>query len=203
MNAPANKGKKLPPEPLTLAEVEALLKQCSRRAPTGLRNAAMIVLLWRGQLRISEALGLMPRDLDPEAGTVRIRHGKGDKCRVVGLDSGAWAVVGRWLVARKALGFNGRNAVLCTLDGEPMEAAYVRALLPRLARKAGIEKRVHAHGLRHTGAFELANEGHPIHVIQAQLGHTSLATTDRYIRHLNPTAVVETMKARTWAGASS
>lgn len=198
MTSPANKGKKLPPEPLTLAEVESLLKQCSKRAPTGLRNAALIVLLWRGQLRISEALALMPRDLDPEAGTVRVRHGKGDKARVVGLDAGAWAVVGRWLDARKALGFNGRQPVLCTLSGEPMESAYVRSLLPRLASKAGIEKRVHAHGLRHTGAFELANEGHPLHVIQAQLGHTSLATTDRYIRHLNPTQVVETMKARKW-----
>ncbi len=58
----------------------------------------------------------------------------------------------------------------------------MRALLPRLARKAGIEKRVHAHDLRHTHAFELACEGHPLHVIQAQLGHTSLATTDRYVQ---------------------
>jgi hypothetical protein len=50
---------------------------------------------------------------------------------------------------------------------------------------------VHPHGLRHTHAYELANEGTPLHVIQQQLGHSSLATTDRYIRHLNPQQVVE------------
>ena len=200
MTTPANKGMKLPPEPLTLSEVESILRQCSDHAPTGVRNRALIVLLWRGQLRVSEALALMPRDLDADAGTVRVRHGKGDKCRVIGLDAGAWAVVARWLDTRKALRLSGRNPVLCTLAGEPMEAAYVRALLPRLARKAGVEKRVHAHGLRHSGAFELANEGHPIHVIQQQLGHSSLATTDRYIRHLNPRQVVETMQRRKWGG---
>ena len=52
-----------------------------------------------------------------------------------------------------------------------MKSAYVRTLLPRLARKAGIDKRVHAHGLSHTHAFELAGEGTPLHVIQAQFGH--------------------------------
>ncbi len=79
-----------------------------------------------------------------------------------------------------------------------MGQAYVRALLPRLARKAGIEKRVHAHGLRHTHAFELANERTPLHVIQQQLGHSNVAVTSRYINHLAPTAVIETIKAREW-----
>ena len=59
-----------------------------------------------------------------------------------------------------------------------VKPAYVRGLLPRLARKAGIDKRVHAHGLRHTHAYELAGEGTPLHVIQAQLGH-SLGGDDR------------------------
>ena len=76
--------------------------------------------------------------------------------------------------------------------------ASVRSLIQRLARKAGIEKRVHAHGLRHTHAFELANENTPLHVIQQQLGHSSLTTTDRYIRHLAPREVVEAMQGRKW-----
>ncbi len=79
-----------------------------------------------------------------------------------------------------------------------MKDAYFRALFPRLAKKAGIEKRVHAHGLRHTHAFELACEGHPLHLIQAQLGHSSLATTDRYLRHLAPRQVIEVMQSRSW-----
>ncbi len=110
---------------------------------------------------------------------MRVLHGKGDKCRVVGLDPQAWAVLQRWLDKRKQLGLTGRHPVICTLTGEPIKTPYVRGLMPRLAKRAGIEKRVHAHGLRHTGAFELANEGHPMHVIQQQLGHSSLATTER------------------------
>jgi site-specific recombinase XerD len=179
---PANRGLKLPPEPLTPDEVRKLIRACSPRAATGVRNRALIVTLYRAGLRVSEALALLPKDLDSDAGTVRVLHGKGDKARVVGLDAGAWAILQLWLDRRAALGINGRQPVFCTLQGEPVKAAYVRTLLPRLARKAGIDKRVHAHGLRHTHAFELASENTPIHVIQAQLGHSSLATTDRYWR---------------------
>jgi site-specific recombinase XerD len=199
LSAPANKGQKLPPEPLTAVEVQRLLATCSLRSLTGARNRALIALLYRSGLRVSEALALTPKDLDAKAGTVRILHGKGDRSRVVGLDAGAWAILELWLQRRRSEGLTGRQTVFCTLDGQPLKAAYVRAVLPRLGRKAGIEKRVHAHGLRHTHAFELAGEGVPLHVIQAQLGHTSVATTDRYIRHLNPTAVIEAVKRREWA----
>lgn len=192
-----NKGRKLPPEPLTADEVKKLIGVCSKRAATGVRNRALIVLLYRAGLRISEALALMPKDLDATAGTVRVLHGKGDKSRLVGLDAGAWAIVQLWIDKRAALGV-GKAPVFCTLAGEAIEPAYIRALLPRLARKAGIEKRCHAHGLRHTHASELANEGTPLHVIASQLGHSSVATTDRYIRHLAPSTVVKAMQAREW-----
>jgi integrase/recombinase XerD len=62
--------------------------------------------------------------------------------------------------------------------------------MPRLARRAGIEKRVHPHGLRHTHAAELALEGQPMNLIQAQLGHSSLATTSRYLAHIAPAELV-------------
>jgi len=197
-HVPANKGRKLPPEPLNPDEVKALIRVCSMRAATGIRNRALIATLYRAGLRISEALALYPKDLDPANSTVRVLHGKGDKARVVGLDAGAWAILQNWLDRRTAAGINGHARVFCTLRDKPVKSAYVRTLLPRLARKAGIDKRVHAHGLRHTHAYELAGEGTPLHVIQAQLGHASVATTDRYIRHLNPAAVVEAMKARAW-----
>jgi site-specific recombinase XerD len=195
---PANKGQKLPPEPLFPDEVRALIQACSAHAPTGIRNRALLVVLYRSGLRISEALALAPKDLDARGGTIRVLHGKGDKDRVVGLDPGAWAILDQWLSRRTDLGLTRSARAFCTLGGKPLQTAYVRALLPRLARRAGIDKRVHAHGLRHTHAYELAGEGTPLHLIQAQLGHTSLATTDRYIRHLNPVAVVEVMQARNW-----
>ncbi|MFG0314666.1 MAG: tyrosine-type recombinase/integrase, partial [Phycisphaerales bacterium] len=77
--------------------------------------------------------------------------------------------------------------------------AYVRRMLPRMARRAAIEKRVHAHGLRHTHAAQLASEGVPINVISRQLGHSNVGTTSRYIDHISPTQVIETMRARDWA----
>ena len=197
-HVPANKGRKLPPEPLSPNEVKALIRACSMRAATGIRNRALIVVLYRAGLRVGEALALFPKDLDAQAGTIRILHGKGDHDRVVGLDTGAWAIVQLWLDRRAALGINGRSPVFCTLKGKAVKSAYIRTLLPRLARKAGIDKRCHPHGLRHTHAFELAGEGTPLHVIQCQLGHASVATTDRYIKHLNPSAVVEAMKSRVW-----
>ena len=74
----------------------------------------------------------------------------------------------------------------------------MRHLLPRLAAKAGIEKRVHPHALRHTHAAELAREGVPLNLIQAQLGHSNVATTSRYLAHIAPVEVSETMRQRTW-----
>jgi site-specific recombinase XerD len=196
--APATKGRRLPPEPLTEGEVGALLAACSRRAPTGIRNRALIVLLWRGGLRVSEALALKPDDLDPDAGTVRVLHGKGDRSRVIGLDPGAFLFVERWLECRRRLRLARAGPLLCTLDGRPLHASYVRQLLPRLARKAGITKRCHAHGLRHTLAVELRREGVDVGVISRQLGHGSIATTARYLDHVAPLEVVEAMRARTW-----
>ena len=192
------KDKKFPPEPLTPAEARALVLAPSRRAPTGIRNRALIVLLYRAGLRISEALALYPKDLDMNGGTVRVCHGKGDRSRTVGLDPGAWAILESWMVKRAELNFNGVHPVFCTLDGKRVLASYVRGMLPRMAKRAGIEKRVHAHGLRHTLAFELAQEGVPTHLIQAQLGHASLAVTDRYVRHIAPVAVIQAMQGREW-----
>jgi site-specific recombinase XerD len=171
---------------------------CGRYAPTGLRNRALIALLYRSGLRINEALSLHPKDLELTDGSVRVLNGKGGKSRTVGVDAGAAAVVERWLVARSSLGLNGRQPVFCTLRGHAMSDAYVRRLLKQLGRKAGIDKRVHAHGLRHTHAAQLRAEGVDIGIISRQLGHASITTTARYLDHLAPRAVIQAMRNRDW-----
>jgi len=196
---PANKGRRLPAELLSGEEVRALLRACSSRAPTGIRNRALIAVLYRGGLRISEALALLPKDVDSAQGMLTVLHGKGDRRRTVGMDPAAFALLERWVDRRRALGLSGRRPVFCTLAGEPLDSSYVRRLLPRLAAKAGVEKRVHPHGLRHAHAAELAAEGVPVNVVQQQLGHGSLATTDRYLRHIAPAERVAAMRAREWA----
>ena len=201
---PPNYGKKYPAEPLTRMEISRLLTACARRGPSGLRNRALIVVLWRGGLRSGEALALELRDVDRAAGTLTIRHGKNNKRRVIGLDPPAFVVLERWLEARKELGVPRGAPVFCTITqpnvGLPLAAAYWRKAITRLGRQAGIEKRVHSHGLRHTHAVELMREGIPSLVISRQLGHSSLAITEHYMNHLEPQEVVETMQAREWPG---
>jgi site-specific recombinase XerD len=190
-------GKKFPAEVLTQDEVRALYRQTSLRCPTGIRNRALIFMGWRAGLRVSEALDLMPRDVNLQEGYVHVRHGKGDKARIVGLDETTCAVLQRWLDKRTQLGFNGRHPLFCTLHGERMKDAYMRELLPRLARKAGIEKRVHYHGLRHTFAWELSKEGKiRVREIQGLLGHASLATTATYLDHLAPHDLINAIRER-------
>lgn len=196
--SPAHAGQTLPPEVLTPEEARSLLRVPSPRAPTGIRNRALLAVLYRGGLRISEALALERRDLNAAACTLTVRHGKGDRHRAIGMDPAAFGLVARWLDERRRLGLGRPSVVFCTLDGHPLQASYVRALLPRLARKAGIEKRVHPHGLRHTCAAELAVEGVPVPLIQQQLGHASLHTTTAYLRHIAPVELVEKMRSRSW-----
>ena len=118
---PANKGKKYPPEVLTPDEARALIEACSNRAPTGIRNRALIVAMYRGGLRAGEALALRPKDVDMTAGTVRVLHGKRDEDRTVGLDPGAMAILSRWIDTRHALGISGHAPLFCTLKGKPLQ----------------------------------------------------------------------------------
>jgi site-specific recombinase XerD len=199
---PPNYGLKLPAEVLTSAEVGRLMDTCPRRTPSGVRNRAIICVLWRGGLRSAEALALELRDVDVDAGTLTIRHGKGNRRRVVGLDPPAFAVLDQWLRVRRELGVPRGAPAFCTITstnlGRPLGAAYWREAIKRLGEKAGIEKRVHSHGLRHTHAVELMREGVPLLVISRQLGHSSLAITQRYLDHLEPGEVVAAMQHREW-----
>lgn len=187
-------GNKLPPEPLERDEVHALMAVCSNRAPTGVRNRALLVVLWRGMLRIDEALHLKPADFNPDTGTLRVLSGKGGKSRTVALNPESCAIVARWMDRRAKLGHNGHAPLFCTLRGTAMQQPYMRNLLPRLARRAAIDKRVHAHGLRHSGACLMREAGVDIGIISKALGHASIATTARYLDHVAPTQVLDAMR---------
>ena len=192
-------AKKLDADLLTPREIEALLRACSNRAPTGIRNRALIVVLWRSGLRLGEALALKPKDVDLDACTLVVQHGKGDKRRVVGIDAGTAALLARWLQVRSKRGITGGATIFCTLSGDALDQSYVRHLLPRLADRAGIDKRTHAHGLRHAFAVELEREGATISAIRDLLGHSSASVTDRYLRRLGTGEAVNFARARRWA----
>lgn len=199
---PSNAGRRFAPEPLTSEEVTALVAAASNRSASGIRLRAIIGVLYGSGLRISEALALYPRDVDTQAGTVRVRGGKGGKTATIGIDPRGAALLDRWADRRATLGLTGRHPIFAQYTtgrtGRPLTPRYVRAAMSRLADKAGIDKRVHPHGLRHSLAFDLAQRGTPMHVIQTQLRHGSLAITDRYIRHLHPGEVIDIMRTRDW-----
>lgn len=210
-----NKGRKFPPEPLSKREMLALLDACGggredyaspfaprAACPAARRNRALIVVLWRSGLRISEALALHPHHVDLEQGAIRILHGKGDQARTVGLDRGGAMFVHEWLLERQELRLSPALPLFCVIEGptrgQAVHAAYMRQLLKDLAVKARIFKRVHPHGLRHTNAFELGEEGVPVHYIRRHLGHSTLAITARYMDHVHPGDVVQRIREREW-----
>jgi len=193
-------GNRLPPEVLTDAEVRLIMKACNVNRVTGARNAALIVVLYRCGLRISEAISLHVKDVELAAGVMRVLWGKGGRSRVVGVDPGTAEVIGSWMTTRSLLGVPREAPLFCTLHGTPIAPSYIRRRLSHLAKQAGIEKRIHAHGFRHTHAAQLRSEGVDIGIISKQLGHASILTTVRYLDHIAPTSVIEAMRKRVWDG---
>jgi hypothetical protein len=178
-----NKGRKYPAEPLTPAEVGAIIGMCSGRAPTGIRNRALVTLLYRSGLRVSEVLAVRPSDVDMARHSIRLLDTKSGRAQTRGFHPSADDALARWMDTRKALR-TGPGRLFCTLAGGPLSDDYVRGLLRRLGAKAGVGKRVHPHGLRHTFAVELEAAGTPVTVISKLLGHSSVAVTARYLDHL-------------------
>ncbi len=100
--SPRNKGRSYPADPPTVEEIVAVMRTANDR-PDGVRLRALIVVLWRAGLRISEALALAETDMDARRGAVLVRHGKGNKRREVGMDSWAWEYIEPWQQLRTQL----------------------------------------------------------------------------------------------------
>ena len=195
-----NKGRKFHTEIYTKDEVMILADQCNKGV-SGLRNKVLIVVLYRCGLRVSEVLSIKPSDYNQTEGTLRV-IGKGNKMRVVGLDSQTRMNLDLWMLRRKELGINGTSPIFCGISkqnlGKPILTVYIRNLLKKLGTKAGIEKRMNPHNFRHTFAHDLLNEGIGLQHIQISLGHSAIATTSKYLQRFNPRETIETIKERVW-----
>lgn len=199
---PANKGQKYPADVLTPDEIHAIIGQCSAKAPTGIRNRALITLLYRSGLRVSEAVGdkhrgipaLRAADVNLAAHSIRLLDTKSGEPQTRGFHPSAIDTLARWMDTRKALGIRG-GPLFCTLAGGPVSSQYVRIMLHRLADRAEVEKRVHPHTFRHTFAWELEQAGVPVSVISALLGHSGIAVTSRYLTHLTNHQAVTALQA--------
>lgn len=194
--SPANKGRRYPADPPSVEEIIAVMRQAGGTRH-GERLRALVVVLWRAGLRISEALALAESDLDVNRGSVLVRHGKGDKRREVGMDTWAWEQLRSWQAIRRELPI---GTLFCAISGEargrPWAPASARAVLRRVAADAGVRRRFAPHQLRHAHAVELAREGVPLNVIQRQLGHAHLGVTSIYLQGIDSGEIVDTVHAR-------
>lgn len=162
---------------LTEEEVQRMLA-----LETDARNHALLRLLYGGGLRVSEICGLAWRDVQPrgEAGQV-VAFGKGDKTRVVLLSLPTWAALS---ALRNGAGPD--QPVFRSRKGGHLDPSQVDRIVRAAAIRAGIAGNVSAHWLRHAHASHALDRGAPIHLVQATLGHASVATTGRYL-HARPT----------------
>jgi site-specific recombinase XerD len=193
---PRNKGQLYPADPPTVEEIIAVMRAAGDDRH-GIRLRALITVLWRGGLRIQEALQLAERDLDPRRGSLLIRVGKGGRRREIGMDAWGFEQLRPWLQARLELPV---GPLFCVIDGptrgHAWTAAGVRVEFRRLATQAGVRRRFAPHQLRHAHALELAREGVPLNIIQRQLGHTNLGTTSIYLQGIDTEEIIATVHAR-------
>jgi site-specific recombinase XerD len=202
---PPNYGKRYPPEVYTPEEIAGLLRHCGR-GPGGYRNRAIIAVQVRSGLRVGEALALELKDLDFSLGAITVMEGKGSKRRMVHMDEHTAGFLELWIRGPRARLHLPRTAPLfCTYErgntGKPVRYAYFEQALKRAGARAGITKRVHSHGLRHTFAFMMLLEGWDLVMLQQALGHTDLGTTQRYVSHRFPLQMIRELRQRVWPAA--
>jgi integrase/recombinase XerC len=168
------------PRFLMESEVERLLS-ASDRSPEGVRDSAVLELLYATGLRASEITGIELGDIDLDGRTVRVL-GKGRRERIVPFGApaqralqGYLPVRRRWIEARPS-----ESALFVTPRGKALTTTGLRRLLARRLEQAALAKRVTPHALRHSFATHLLNAGADLRTIQELLGHASLGTTQRY-----------------------
>ena len=167
------------PKTLSLDEVDALLAAPDRSDPVGLRDAAMLEVLYATGLRVSELVGLRIDQVHLEAGFVRVL-GKGRKERIVPLGDVAREAVERYLAtARRAPRRAAEALFISRLDRGLTRQGFFK-ILRAVALKAGIDRSVSPHQLRHAFATHLLERGADLRSLQLMLGHADIGTTEIY-----------------------
>ena len=186
-------GRKIP-EILEADEQAALLRQPNPRYPTGERNRLMLRLMMDTGLRLAEACALRWRDIDLTTGKLMVRQGKGAKDRTLWIGDEDLDLLRSWR-ERQARDVAGNpDHVFTTMAGNSISGRYVQQMVKRCAAKAGIEKDVHPHTLRHSFATDLYRETSKIRLVQKVLGHSDLSTTMVYT-HIHDPEVENALKS--------
>lgn len=168
------------PNFLSSEEITALVTAPGSDRPQGLRDRAILELLYAAGVRVSEVTGLDAADLDIQAQVMRVR-GKGNKERLVLIGRPAARALRRYLrEGRPRLARGAQKALFLNRDGERLSARSVQLLVRKYARVAGLDKDAFPHLLRHTFATHMLEGGADLRVLQELLGHASVASTQIY-----------------------
>ncbi len=178
------------PEVLTVAEVEELLKAPDVSTSTGARDRAVLQVIYASGLRVSEVCGLNLQDVGEEV--VRVR-GKGGKERVVPIARSAVVAIDHYL-GNHRVSADRQEALFVTERGKRIDRSMVWQRVKLYAKAAGIARKISPHTLRHSFATHLLENGADLRVIQEMLGHSSIATTDRYT-HISQRHLTEAFEA--------
>ena len=157
----------------------------ARHALLRLRDAALLELLYGTGLRVSEACGLDLDDIDRDrynTPMLLVRRGKGNKSRQVPVGGAADRALAEYLPARRALGASDRGALFVNAAGERLTPRSVQRMVKRWTIAGGVHAAATPHGLRHSFATHLLDEGVDLRAIQELLGHASLASTQIYTK---------------------
>lgn len=166
------------PHALGISEIDELLGKPDVRTPRGVRDRAMIEVMYSTGLRVSELCRLALADIGP--GYVRT-VGKGQKTRVVPLGGPATATIEHYLAVARPRLLSGKEspALFVTHHGKPMTRQGFHKLLASYGRAAGIAD-LHPHKLRHSFATHLLDHGAELRAVQTMLGHSDVSTTEIY-----------------------
>ncbi|MFO8023972.1 site-specific tyrosine recombinase XerD [Thiohalophilus sp.] len=169
------------PKSLSESDVEALLMSPDTGTPKGLRDRCMLEVLYATGLRVSELVNLQMGQINRQQGVVRI-SGKGDKERLVPLGEEALGWLQRYVQEVRPVVLDGQaaEAVFLSNRRQPMTRQTFWHLIRDYARRAGIDKPLSPHTLRHAFATHLLNHGADLRVVQMLLGHSDLSTTQIY-----------------------
>ena len=173
-------GLKLP-DTLTVSEVTSLLEAPDTATPRGMRDAAMIELLYAAGLRVSELIHLEVNDINLEAGFVRVL-GKGSKERVVPMGQYAMDKLDIYLTSARPLLLKlyASRTLFVARAGKPMTRQGFWKLLNKYTLLAGLKGNISPHTLRHSFATHLLEGGADLRVVQVMLGHADISTTQIY-----------------------
>ncbi|HEY2801492.1 MAG TPA: site-specific tyrosine recombinase XerD [Chthoniobacterales bacterium] len=169
------------PETLNELQVEELLESVDTKAPLGLRDRAMLELLYASGLRISELAGAKLENLNLEEGVIRVT-GKGNKTRLVPVGKKACAALTTYLVEERPRLVRRRSGseVFLSVRGMRLTTVRIWQIVKTVARRSGLEVNVYPHLLRHSFATHLLSNGADLRIIQEMLGHADISTTQVY-----------------------